>query len=254
MKQLSPAKLALASVCALGLAASVSVRADTIASWSFEAGQNSALASNFSSTSTTPGSIPSDVGVGYASGSHVGTATVWSSPAGDALPGPITTLRSLSGNNWAQGSDYFQFSVSPDLAGYTYSGIGLSWDQTGSNTGPKTWGVWYSVDGTTFTQLGADYALSFFAWNTTTVAGNHETSDFSAITALNTASTMYFRIVDDSPAATGSIVGAAVGTGGTDRIDNIVITAIVTPVPEPTSLSLLGGFGLLAWTLIRRRK
>jgi PEP-CTERM motif len=27
-----------------------------------------------------------------------------------------------------------------------------------------------------------------------------------------------------------------------------------TPVPEPTSLSLMGGFGLLAWALIRRRK
>ncbi len=30
--------------------------------------------------------------------------------------------------------------------------------------------------------------------------------------------------------------------------------ATFTPVPEPTTLSLLGGFGLLAWTLIRRRK
>lgn len=27
-----------------------------------------------------------------------------------------------------------------------------------------------------------------------------------------------------------------------------------TPIPEPSALSLLGGFGLLAWTLIRRRK
>ena len=27
-----------------------------------------------------------------------------------------------------------------------------------------------------------------------------------------------------------------------------------TPVPEPTSLSLMGGFGLMAWALIRRRK
>lgn len=30
--------------------------------------------------------------------------------------------------------------------------------------------------------------------------------------------------------------------------------ATFTPVPEPSSLSLLGGFGLLAWRIIRRRK
>jgi hypothetical protein len=159
----------------------------------------------------------------------------------------------LSVNTWAIG-DYFQFTVNPDLVDYTYSGIQLSWDQTGSNTGPKTFGLWYSTDGSSFTELGSDYALSFFSWNTSSILGNHESGDFSAITALNTASTTYFRLVENSPVSTGSIVGGAIGASGTDRIDNIIVSATVTPVPEPQTAFLLGGFGLFALSLIRRRK
>ena len=65
---------------------------------------------------------------------------------------------------------------------------------------------------------------------------------------------MYFRIVDDSLTTGGSINGGNVGTAGTDRVDNFSITATATAVPEPSSLCLLGGFGLLAWHMIRRRK
>lgn len=148
--------------------------------------------------------------------------------------------------------DYFQFTVNPILGSYTYSGIGLSWDQTGSNTGPAKFGVYYSTDGINFTQFGSDYTLSYFSWNTTSVLGNHESADLSTITALNTASTMYFRIEDDSTTAINSV--NAVATAGTDRVDNFTITASLAAIPEPASLSLLGGFGLLAWTLIRRRK
>jgi hypothetical protein len=45
------------------------------------------------------------------------------------------------------------------------------------------------------------------------------------------------------------MTGGAVSTGGTSRIDNFIVT-----IPEPASLSLLGGFGLLAWVTARRRK
>ena len=250
MKRLSPVKLALASICAISLAAAVSARADTIATWSFEAGQNSALvAGNVTAASTGP--IASDVGTGSFTGVHANAATVWSAPAGDANAAYPSSVHASSANTWQVG-DYFQFTVNPNLGSYAYSGIGLSWDQTGSNTGPKNFGVYYSTDGTTFTQLGSDYALAFASWTTTVVAANHESADFSAITALNTASTMYFRIEDDSTTAINSV--NAVATAGTGRIDNFTITANLTEVPEPASLSLLGGFGLLAWTLLRRRK
>jgi hypothetical protein len=49
---------------------------------------------------------------------------------------------------------------------------------------------------------------------------------------------------------TTSANGGTVASGGTDRIDNVTVAV----VPEPTSLSLMGGFGLLAWAFIRRRK
>jgi len=235
---------------AVALAYAMPGRADTIATWSFEAGQNSALATA-SVTSASTGPIASDVGVGYASGTHA-TASQWSAPAGDANAAYPSSVHSLSANTWAVG-DYFQFTVNPDLGNYTYSGIQLSWDQTGSNTGPRTFGLYYSTDGSTYTLAGSDYQLSFFSWNTSTVAGNHESADLSADTGLNTASTMYFRVVDDSNDGL-SINGGSIATGGTDRIDNFTVTATLTPVPEPTSAALLSGFvGLLAWNMLRRR-
>ncbi len=232
-------------------------QADTIATWSFEAGQSSALSTaTFAATGTsfaTYGAISSDVGVGYATGLHVGTATVWSTPAGDANLAYPTSSHSLSANTFAAG-DYFQFTVNPNLGSYTYSGVQLSWDQTGSNTGPKTFGLWYSADGTVFSQAGVDYTLAYNSWNATSVLGNHETADLTGATALNTAPTMYFRIVEDSPVTGGSINGGNVAAAGTDRVDNFTVMATVTPVPEPATLSLFGGFGLLAWSLIRRRQ
>jgi hypothetical protein len=251
MKKTVALKPVLALVPALALATAMSIRADTIATWSFEPGQSSLITASVTSVST--GSIASDVGIGTASGLHSSTATVWSAPAGDANATYPSSVHSLSANNWAIG-DYFQFTVNPNLAGFTYSGIQLSWDQTGSNTGPKTWGLWYSTDGSSFTEAGSDYALAFASWNTTTVAANHESVDLSAVTPLNTAPTMYFRIVENSDPTTGSIVGAAIGTAGTDRLDNFTVTATVVAVPEPTSAALLCGFaGLLAWNTFRRK-
>jgi len=161
----------------------------------------------------------------------------------------------MSVNNFTQG-DYDQFTVNLNLGSYTYSNIQLSWDQTGSNTGPATFGLYWSATGTagSWTLAGADYVLPFATWNATTTQNSHESANLSADVALNTASTMYFRIVDDSIASNGSIVSGSVSTAGTDRIDNFVVTATESVVPEPATLSLVGGFGLLGWALIRRRK
>ena len=174
MKRLSPARFTFAAVCALGLASAISVRASTIAQWTFETGQPSATPTAWNGTvgqaGTTPGmTFPTDIatyGSGAASGSHATAGTLWVSPVGNG------SLRALSANQWLQTSDYYQFTFTPN-AGQTFAGVSMSWDQTGSSSGPKTWSLQYSTDGSTFTPAGSDYTLAFFSWNSATVQEAH---------------------------------------------------------------------------------
>ncbi len=228
--------------------ASFSAKADTLAQWTFESSFTSITGTSATIGGLTPETLQSGA-TAAASGSHAGAATVWSSPAGNGSP------HSFSANLWAQSTDFFQFTLTPST-GSTYANIGVAYDQNGSGTGPKTFYFAYSTDGSSYTTVGTDYSLtSGVTWNTSgALQGTHESFDLSAITDLNTASTWYFRIYNDSPVTSGAINGGNVGTGGTDRIDNFTITADVTAVPEPTTTALLGGFGLLAWFMARRRR
>jgi hypothetical protein len=75
------------------------------------------------------------------------------------------------------------------------------------------------------------------------------THTFDLGSSIDDSPTVYLRLTD---ADTTSIGGSTVGTGGTDRIDNVSV--FTTPVPEPSSavFGILGGaIGLIWW---RRRK
>src|SRR5260370_15591164 len=150
----------LGTITAFAFLAASSAQADTVAQWTFE---TSFLATGVTSATIGP-LAPEVVGfgsTGAATGSHAGATTVWTFPAGNA------SLKSLSANLWAQTSDYFQCAVTPAGGGYTYSGISVSYDQNGSGTGPKTFSFSYSTDGSTFTPVGADYALTAaITWST----------------------------------------------------------------------------------------
>jgi hypothetical protein len=202
----------------------------TLVDWNFE-----------TSIPSTAGPINPEVGSGSASGSHVAVGTVYSSPAGDM------SSHSYSANGWAV-NDYWQFQLS--TLGDT--GIALNYDQNGSGTGPRDFVLQYSTDGSTFTQFGSQYSLaaaSTWSATSTSLLPTIESFDLSSITALDNQSAVYFRIVDNSTTA---INGSAVGTGGTDRVDNFTVTA-ATVVPEPSTM-LLAGAGLASLLALRRRR
>ncbi len=209
--------------------------AQTLAQWTFDINTPADLVN-----STTIAGLPADVGTGTASGTHASAATDWTTPAGNGSD------NSLSANTWAVG-DYYQFSLS--TAGY--SGLGVSFDATGSGTGPRDFSFAYSTDGLVFTDF-ANYTVLLngapnLSWSTAN--GNQSayttTFDLSSITALDNAASVYFRLVNTS---TVSINEAVVGTGGTSRVDNFAVYV----VPEPASAALIG-LGLLALISARRR-
>lgn len=215
---------------ALVAAAAVSsASAQTIAQWTFE-----------TSIPATAGPFAAEVGTGNALGFHAG-ASVYSNPAGNG------SVESFSSTVWAVG-DYYQFSLST----LGYSGIGLSFDQTSSSTGPRDFDLAYSTDGVNFTTVGSYMVLQNGAapnasWSTSTYQSAYTFSyNLSAIPAVDNAANVVFRLVNSSTvAANGTVVAAS----GTDRVDNF--TVIV--VPEPTGLAMLGGLMLLASRRLAKR-
>lgn len=195
--------------------------------------------------------IPSGtVGVGYSIGaadlgeatggtnlsaSHALAATVYSTPAGNG------SSYSFNTNNWSAG-DYYQASLS--TAGY--SNISVSWDQTRSSTGPSSFELLVSTDGgASFTSVSAYTVLlngnsgaGIPSWNGTT--GSAAYSFSSALAGAGDAGAVLVRFRCVAPGS---------GTGGTNRIDNIVVSGNL--VPAPGAIALLGVAGLVG---TRRRR
>jgi len=201
--------------------------ADTIAHWTFEP-----LALSAANTNTPPdgwlNDIAPETGSGTASGFHADTATAYSTPAGNGSP------TSISANHWSV-NDYYEFAISTS----GFKDINLSYDQTGSSTGPANFQLSYSVNGTDFTPFDS-YTVSQVSWSSGSSTGSSAHAfDLSSVTDLNNQPAVYFQIVD---VGTASIGGSVVASGGTDRIDNFIVTATLVPEPSIIAISFVGGF------------
>ena len=181
-----------------------------IAKWSFEG----VTTTNTGSTPTiSTGSAIADLGAQTSgtlfSANHASSATVWSNPAGNG------SAKSITSTGWGVG-DYYQFKANTT----GYRNIGIGFEQTGSNTGPSTYKIQYSVDGTSFTDFGSTFVLTNDGWSATTYkSASLRNFDLSSIAALNNNAIVYFRIVNTSTNA----ISGTLGTSGTNRLDNFVV-------------------------------
>jgi hypothetical protein len=231
-------KKLLACTSALCFCASFSFAAQNIiADWTFENSFPS-----IGSTGNQINGISADIGLGTASGFHASSSTAWSSPTGNGSD------HSLSSSFWGAG-DYYQFQTST----LGYSSVTLSFNQTGNSTGPKNFILSYSLDGNSFTTVGSPYSVLLNggapnpAWNSGAGSGAYIFNyDLSAVSSLDNAQNVYFRL---SAADAAAIGGGSVDGSGSSLLDNFVVAA--TPVPEPSMLALIG-VGLAGLMIVRK--
>ncbi len=190
----------------------VSTTGTPIASWTMP----TAIPASTSGTTYEYG--PADGGANAATASirgvHATAATAWSSPAGNG------SAYSFSANNWLV-NDYFEFTTST----IGFAGVSLQFDQTRSSSGPATFRVDMSTDGTSFTTILASY----------TVAENGAAPNLSW--SSSTYRTGYTHMIENIAGAAGKpsvkfrlvCIGAPTGTGGTSRIDNVLVRFGNTP-------------------------
>jgi hypothetical protein len=211
------------------IASSFATQAATIADWTFET------------------SKPTTLGIAYSPEVGSGSATAFGQSSLTDTAGN-GSANSLSGAGWDVG-DYWQFQVST----VGFQDLSISYDQTGSGTGPGSFLLEYSLDGSSFTPFGSAYTIAATTWSATGApkTASAHSDDLSAVTILEGAPSVFFRVLDNSVT---DVNGTAnVGTSGTSRIDNFMVNGTAATVPEPSSLALaaVGGF---AGLLILRRK
>jgi hypothetical protein len=224
--------LAIRSVVVAVLACAPVAYAAELAGWTFEVSGPNLILNDSASSPVATAEEGVFASTSLAWGQHASSATDWSSPAGNG------SVESFSVNTWAIG-DYWEFETS--TSGYT--DITLTWDQTRSSTGPGTFNLQYSTDGTTFVDLVTDYTVLENSannggfWNSTTRVPNYQLGPIAVPGDLNNLPTVYFRL---------TCMVTPGGAGGTNRVDNVFVAGI----PEPACWLLLG---LGALGLLRRR-
>ncbi len=216
--------------------AASAAHADVLADWTFEVS-----GPIFAALNNTPvsGSYAAEGGLfaatSFARGVHASANTDYSSPAGNG------SAESFSSNEWTIG-DYYEFETST----LGFRNITIEWNQVRSGTGPGIFDLEYSVDGMNFITLLDDYtvlensAANGGFWNSTTFIPNYVLGPVAGPAVLDDQATIWFRLTNQ--VTPGS-------TGGTNRVDNVVING--TLIPTPGTLGLLAFGAIVA---LRRRR
>jgi hypothetical protein len=230
----------LLTAAALVTSASSSTEAAVLLSWN--------TAGN-TGTETTEPSVSNDAGI-VAAPLNLGPGVIGASngnrfggnnwfDAGNTAAAPGSTLsEAITGNN------YIEFVVAP-LPGFQFTATSFDfiWDR--SSTGPAAVALRSSFD-----SFGADLGQL-----TGLPQPNVGTSTFSAIPITG--------LSDITSATTFRLYGfnttAVTGTGGFDTVTgtltpNVIFNGDVTAVPEPTSMALIGMFGVAGMAVRYRRK
>ena len=209
--------------------------AAVLAQWTFEN-----LTNGFPLTNSAFGPAYAEAGLQNGSaaltGLHASSATVYSTPGGNG------SARSISANNWAS-NDYYQIRFSS----VGYQNLKLTFDQTGSATGPAEFLVSYSTNGGTFTtfsnyDIAKSNSTTVQSW-TSTISNSVSsvTMNLTPVVGLNNQGDVYLRFVMRSTLA---LNGGTVGTGGTSRLDNVAVEAVsigTTPTLTPVITSPTNG-------------
>jgi len=224
--------LVFALLMAFGM--SGQARAALIAGWTFESSLPLTAGPHVAEAGLQAGTAP-------ATGFRASGTTAYSNPAGNG------SAESFSSNNWTTVGDYYQFQV--NLTGYGSATI--TWDQTRSSTGPSAFDLQYSIDGSTFNTISSYTVLNNAAsagppvvpgaWNSTTNYPVYTFGPTSLTAAVDNQATVYVRLRSRATAA----------SGGTNRVDNVLINA--QQIPEPSAFALLG-LSVAGVTFVRRRK
>jgi hypothetical protein len=207
------ARLLLAAMfCTLLLAASSNAQVP-ILYYDFE---------NNTTRTTFENQVEQTVNSGSAPISRAGNTTTISAVAGaGAFNGGSAAGQAATGSNWdSSASDpglvatnYYQFVVNTS----GFSQISVSLDNQASASGPARIGVLYSIDGTIFTAVA------------TALTGNAAFSalafDLSSISAIDNQSSVIIRLYAFAGTASDRAGRSAFATGGTFRIDNLVVLA-----------------------------
>lgn len=201
-----------------------------VADWTFQAAAVPTVTDN-----TTGPSVTATTGTGTFNGVHASALSDWGNITGNG-----STNAYNSSSNWAIG-DYWQIAATTT----GFDTLSISFDVTSSNTGPRDFKLQTSTTGLAGSYVDSAFTYSLLAngaspnssWSSGTNQSAYTVSTALPV-ALNDLSTGYVRLVLTS---TVSANGGSLGSGGTSRIDNIIISgSAIAAVPEASSFLFAG--------------